>query len=61
MSIQQNIATGATGLGAWLLSTVGILQPVVGVLVGLVTLVALGYSIHLKRKQILFINKDLDK
>lgn len=57
MAFQQDIATGATGISAWLLSIAGIIQTGLGIAVAVATLVALLYSVRLKRRQI----KELDK
>lgn len=60
MAIPQDILTGSIGVSATVTSILGYIQPALGILVALVTLVALGHSVVLKRKQIKSINKDLD-
>ena len=56
MALPQDIVTGSVGIGATVTSILGYIQPVLGALVALATLVAIVYSIKLKRRQI----KNLD-
>lgn len=62
MALQQDVVSGSAGLGAWFLSWAGYIEPIVAILVGAASLVALVYSIRLKRKQIRYIDgKDSSK
>lgn len=57
MAIQHDIVSGSAGIGAWLLSLAGVIQPLLAIAVGAASLVALLYSIRLKRRQL----KESDK
>ena len=52
MAIPQDVTTGSVGVIASITSVLGYIQPALGILVALVTLVAVSYSIRIKRKQL---------
>lgn len=59
MQEQMTPVLAVLGIGTGIGAVVDLISAGLAILVALVSLVALGYNIHLKRKQIKFINKDL--